>query len=338
MDLKVFNFLQSKLFEYPQKDYPITSRVHRLRSFPEGFFVKRDDELGFGISGCKFRKYRTLIPYILQKGFKEVLVIGGAFSNHVLSITQLLIEEGLQPTLFLKGPRPQASQGNFLFLETLLPSSSMKWISKTDWLNIERIVEEYQQSHHNSIIIPEGAFLFPAFLGALSLPMDIIRNEKQLGLSFDHVVMEVGTGLSAAALLLGMTLLKKECKCHFLHLADNEESFIKRVQQLQSDFKKWVGEDFSSHLSSISSFASIYPTNAASFGATNRTIFNFISHIAKNEGVLLDPIYSAKLFYEIKNQIAHNSEIRGNVLIIHSGGALTLSGFEKQLSHANVVL
>src|SRR5579883_147233 len=122
--------LSIRLDEEPHEDYPTHSRVHPLREFP-CVFVKRDDELGFGISGSKFRKYRCLIPQLREK--KEVIVLGGPSSNHVLSLTQLLIENGIQPILYLKGPPPVHTGGNFHYLQMLVPSSSIQWIPKADW-------------------------------------------------------------------------------------------------------------------------------------------------------------------------------------------------------------
>ena len=73
------------------------------------------------------------------------------------------------------------------------------------------------------------------------------------------------------------------------------------------------------------------PTQAKAFGSVNAALFNYIKFLAKEEGFFTDPIYSAKLFWEAKNIVTAQA-LRGNVLIIHSGGALTLMGFQNQLN------
>ncbi len=332
LDTQALEFLEKKLSEYPSYNYPVSSRIHPLNQFPKGFFVKREDELGFGISGCKFRKYRTLFPYLQQQGYKEIVVVGSAFSNHVLSITQLIIENGLQPTLFVKGPKPTLFKGNFLFLETLLPQSSFHWISKEEWPQLSSYIDLYMSSRESIYVIPEGAALFPAFIGALTLPLDIIRNEQEMGISFHHIYMEVGTGYSACALLLGLAFLKKKSICHLLHVADTEKAFTHRLQYLHGEFSKWLEMDapFPEHVESM------FPTLAPSFGSTNKKVFQFIAQTAREEGFFLDPIYSAKLFYEVRRQYQDTTLPDGeNALIIHSGGALTLAGFQEQL-HASL--
>jgi 1-aminocyclopropane-1-carboxylate deaminase len=278
-------------------------------------FVKREDELGFGVSGYKFRKYRTLIPYIRSQGCKQVVLIGGAFSNHIFSLTQLLIENGIRPILLLKGTKPAKETGNFLFLQMLLPPSAFHWIPKEEWKNVHEKAKEY-----GTFVVPEGASIFQSLVGALTLPLDILRNEEELGLSFDHIFVDTGTGLSAAALLLGLAFLGKKTICHLIHLADTEEAFQQLLKSMHKEFENWM-EKSCPFPSNFEAFTSIL---SPSFGSTNRALFDFIIQTAREEGFLLDPIYSAKLFY-------HAKKVEGNVLLIHSGGVLTLSGFQPQL-------
>ena len=94
------------------------SRVHPLRSFEVHSgkcFVKREDELGFGVSGTKVRKYLSFLPGFLQQKPDEAVIIGSAYSNHVLSLSQLLKENGIEPILFLLGDPECKLQGNLLF-------------------------------------------------------------------------------------------------------------------------------------------------------------------------------------------------------------------------------
>ncbi len=321
--------LSSLLEKLPHADYPVNSRVHPLRSFGDNCFVKRDDELGFGISGSKFRKYRFLVPFLRTQGYKRICVIGGTYSNNVLSITQLLIENGLEPILFLRGEKPAQLVGNFLLLSTLISGASIHWVSKDEWHRVDEIASEYAKTIENAYVISEGAQDFLAFLGALTLPLDIIRNEEHLGLSFDRIFIDVGTGLTASALLLGFQYLQKEIEVHLLHLADDEEDFKKRLSSFQVQFENWVQEAIP-----FPEFITHTPTLAPSFGSTNKAIFRFIKLIAQQEGFFLDPIYSAKLFHESK-LLMESSSFTGNTLIIHSGGALTLLGFQKQLEGVN---
>lgn len=334
MDPRSLKLLQKKVFAFPHKEYPIHSRIHPLHSFCSNTnaacFVKRDDELGFGISGNKLRKYRTLLPYLIDQDCREAILLGGAFSNNLLSLTQLLLENKIFPTLFLLGSEPTHNKGNFLLLKMLVPSSSMHWIPRKWWSEVDTYISEYTLNRNDYVIIPEGATLFPAFPGALTLPLDIIQNEQESAFAFEHIFIDAGTGFSAAALLLGFAFLRKPTTCHLLLLADQEEDFLLKLQELHKKFEEWLGEK----CPFPTRFRCLRSTLAPSFGSTNSALFNFLIQMARAQGLFLDPVYSGKLFHQAKRVLEKESNLEGNILIIHSGGALTLAGFQEQIEKA----
>ena len=53
--------------------------------------------------------------------------------------------------------------------------------------------------------------------------------------------------------------------------------------------------------------------------------------MAKEEGLLLDPVYNAKLFQKAFD-IIDEKELDGDICIIHSGGGSGLMGFAHRLA------
>lgn len=321
---------KNTLNSIPQADYPSHSRIHPLRSFAfpsVNCFVKREDELGFGISGSKIRKYSTLIPWLIQKRIQEVVLIGSASSNNVLGLNQLLIENKLKPTLFLRGDPSYSLKGNCLLSTLFAPAASIHWFSKTEWHGVQSKAEEYAlKQPHPTFVLPEGAAVAASLPGALSLAHDIIKNERENGITFDHIFIEAGTGFMACALLLGLSWLKCPSLVHVLLLAEDELAFHRRLKHCHEMFLELmqapapIPQHFALHL----------PQLTGGFGKTPPFIFQFIKQLAQEEGFLTDPVYSGKLFFEAKRLLS-TGEIKGNVLIIHSGGALSLMGFQEQL-------
>ncbi len=314
----------------PQACYPAHSRVHPLRSFifaNSQCYVKRDDELGFGVSGSKIRKYRALIPFFLTNKIQEVMIIGSAYSNHVLSLIQLLIENGIQPTLFLRGDPQRVLQGNALLTSLFIPPSFIHWLSKAEWKNVNQLANDYaKQQSHSTFILPEGGFCSEALPGMLSLPLDIINNEQEQNLTFNHIFLEAGTGFTASALIVALHWLKHPAYVHVLLIAGNENTFISSLKLCHDMCMQIVQHTFS------------FPKNfilhqlrkTKGFGKLHSSLFKSISQIALQEGFLTDPIYSTKLFIESRHLLS-SGEMKGNVLIHHAGGALTLLGFQSQL-------
>jgi 1-aminocyclopropane-1-carboxylate deaminase/D-cysteine desulfhydrase-like pyridoxal-dependent ACC family enzyme len=297
-------------------DYPLQSRVHRLKSFDTEScvcWVKRDDELGFGITGSKIRKYRSLVPFLVNGRFEEIALIGGANSNHIVGLSQLLREERLPFRLFLRGEASQPLVGNSLLTSMIAGPSAIRWISRSDWPQVYSLAQD-EMKGRNAFVVPEGAFCEPALSGALTLADDIRRNEKTVRFSFPHVFVEAGTGLTAMALLQGLT---PRHHIHIILLADDEEAFLGRM----SDLDILVQAPFTLHR----------PTVARSFGAVNSKVLETIRTLAYTEGILTDPIYSAKLFMTAQEIIA-TQNLEGQALVVHSGGGLALSGFQDQLA------
>ncbi|HAU2421753.1 TPA: pyridoxal-phosphate dependent enzyme [Legionella pneumophila] len=294
----------------------LSSRVHALNHFPkQGIecYVKRDDELGCGISGTKIRKYSSLIPFLKIKGIRHLIIIAGAESNNLLAALQVARECQLKVTAFLVKPKHLKIQGNFKLSLLFLHENEIIWVNREEWYRVNEFAEQYLEGlRETAYILSEGASVKESMKGAMSLANDIKENEKILGFAFDHIFVDAGTGFSAIALIKGFHELQHKGFIHVLLLADSEEVFKKKLMH-------WAGVN-------PDNYACFYPTTAKSFGSVNQTIKQEIKRLAYEEGILADPIYSAKLFYEARRYI-EKYELKGKVLIVHSGGILTMPGF-----------
>ncbi|WP_131794731.1 pyridoxal-phosphate dependent enzyme [Fluoribacter gormanii] len=295
----------------------LSSRVHCLNQFPDekvSCYVKRDDELGCGISGSKLRKYASLFPFLMSQGIKHLIIIAGHQSNNLLAALQLAREFKLKVTAFLIKPWKLELRGNYKLSRLFLEEQEIVWIARDDWPKVNELASDYLQTlNEPGFVLQEGASVPQAMNGASTLADDIRINEHILGLAFQHVFIDAGTGFSAAALIQGMARLNHSAQIYVLLLADDEATFRNKLKQ----WLELIPQNF----------LCFYPTSAKAFGSVNQTIKNEVKRLAREEGILADPIYAAKLFYESRNYIK-NEQLEGNVLIIHSGGTLTMPGFD----------
>jgi 1-aminocyclopropane-1-carboxylate deaminase/D-cysteine desulfhydrase-like pyridoxal-dependent ACC family enzyme len=311
------------------------SRIHPIRFISKPgaqVYIKRDDELGFGITGTKLRKYHSLLHHIKTLAIKHAVLIGGAYSNNIVSLSQLLIEQEVVPYLFLRGDKTPDYKGNFLLASLFVPPERTHWVSRDEWQNVEMQARTFSEELSSSaIVVPEGACMVEALPGALSLGTDILRNEQEYNLLFDHIFIEAGTGLAAIGLILGFKIYRKSIQIHIILLADNKSEFLRKLnnfyQHLFFEHQAEINRD-----ELIQGLHFYHPDIAPSFGATNKQVFDTIIQIARHDGMLTDPIYSAKLLMTAR-QIVLTSGIIGNILIVHSGGGLGLMGFQEQLAN-----
>jgi 1-aminocyclopropane-1-carboxylate deaminase/D-cysteine desulfhydrase-like pyridoxal-dependent ACC family enzyme len=254
-------------------------------------------------------------------------VIGGAYSNNVVGLVQLLKEVGIEPILFLRGDASTPVQGTHLLIRMVVSQDQIKWISREDWKNVETIaathIENLNAAGKRAIVLPEGSSLPDSIPGMVTLPLDIIRNENVLGKPFDRIFMDAGTGMTAAVTLLTFAWLKKRAKTTILLLADESEAFEEKLKQYHRWFQDWL-----QHPVPIpDNYETILP-KSKSFGAVNAEILDAAIDVARNEGVLTDPIYSTKLLMAIRESYDPNVVS----LVVHSGGGLSISGYQRQLA------
>jgi 1-aminocyclopropane-1-carboxylate deaminase len=330
--------LKEKVFSVPFENYPQCSRIHKLRnfSFPNtSIYIKRDDELGFGASGSKIRKYLSLIPYLVSQSFHEAIILGGAYSNNILTASQLLTEKGISPILFLSGNKKCKVTGNFLLTSLIVKDPSIHWLDEREYKELHYIINQYiEKKKQNGIkvgVIQEGANMKESLPGSLTLALDIIKNEQENNVYFDHFFIDSGTGFMAISLLLAFSFLNKKSQIHILQVAGDKAEFLTHFKKIKRHFEGILNIELNNDFS----FNLYKPTTAKSFGSTNSKIFQTIGNIAHSNGIITDPIYTAKLFLEGQN-IIQEKKLTGNILFIHSGGGLSLFGFEEKLQKASI--
>ncbi len=311
------------------------SRIHPLKFIIKphsAVYVKREDELGFGISGTKLRKYESLMVHIKKRSIQHTVLIGGAYSNNVVGLTQLLIESGITPHLLLRGDHPPLCQGNFLLTSLLVPASQMEWIPRADWDQVTRRAQALVQSFpdESALLIPEGACMVEALPGSLSLGADIVRNEQEHHLEFEHIFIEAGTGLAAIGLIIGLATQARNPYIHVVLLALTQQEFLEQLQEFYQQLLPSMKEPIVWECL-VKKLHFYTPTTAQSFGSTNHQIFETIIQVARQDGMLTDPVYTAKLLFMAKQIILNTPDMIGNILIIHGGGGLGMMGFQAQL-------
>lgn len=316
------------------KDFALHSRVHLLNeTIANGrLYIKRDDELSSGITGSKYRKFASLIPFLIQNKFDEVVLIGSAQSNNVVGALQLFTENQIQSKLFLLESNEKELKGNLLWMSLLHDMRNVVWIKRNEWEIVDEIAKEYQEalkkSGKNVFILPEGGLTIEAMPGAMTLAFDIVENENETGLVFDHIFMDSGSGAAAIGLIFGLRLLQKKCDVHITLIAGTETEFVLKYFEMATHFRDYTGTDLPSETLFDPHFYK--PIVSPSFGSITTSVLNELKSIARNEGILMDPLYSVKHLMTARN-IIKEQNLSGNMLFVYSGGSFGLSGFQEML-------
>ena len=164
-------------------------------------YIKRDDLTGIGLGGNKVRKLEYLLAEAKAQGAEVVFTTGGAQSNHAMLTAAAAKKLGMEPILILKKKGVTARQGNQL-LEHLM-GVDVRFMDTNDYADIyaemDRVGKAIGRPYYK---IPCGG---SNALGTLGY-VDCVREIRDQGYSFDHIICAEGSGGTMAGLALGAKL------------------------------------------------------------------------------------------------------------------------------------
>ncbi len=298
-----------------------SSRWQKATARGPATWIKRDDELSFSISGCKYRKLLSITAAIQERGLAPIVAWGSSRSQFLLGLLQLARELGISCELFLLRSTPWQEGGiDQIFQLWQPPAGLLHWVERSDWPQVRALAEaRAAELGERVLLLAEGGAEELALPGALTLALDIVAQEEKLDLKLASIWIDAGTGFTAQALLVGLAWLERLPLVEIVLCAGDPGSFEQGLKtQLLASAKL-----FGKNSPELPPYRLHRPPTAASFGSTNAAVWQEIRRAAQEEGLLLDPIYTAKL--SLTERLYPSLESR---LMVHSGGGLSLFGYK----------
>ncbi len=298
-------------------------------------FAKRDDAMGLGGGGSKLRKLEFLIGEAMAQGADTIIATGPRQSNSVrlaaaaAASLGLRCEVGLRP--LTEGDSINYRDGGNAFLDTLFGATVL---ALQDAAAATPFVEERKSALASEgrlgYVLPPGASSPRASLGYAHCALEIADQEQAMGLKFDRVVVPNGSAGTHAGLVAGFTLLRRRAIVHgFSVLADKQASHANTLAMARECTALLAGEEEVRADDVIVDDSHRGP----GYGHLTREAVDALNFVARNEGLLLDPVYSAKAFAGLLDQARRREFKRGdNVLFIITGGTPALFAYRELLS------
>jgi 1-aminocyclopropane-1-carboxylate deaminase/D-cysteine desulfhydrase-like pyridoxal-dependent ACC family enzyme len=302
------------------------ARLHPVDAWGEQVWIGREDENGF-LGGTKKRKYASLLHSVLQHDIHSLRIIGGPYSNHVPALLSLAKQYGLSAELWLKASQSPNPRGTAWLSLLLNGEQPIRWLHPEQWPARDALAHE--QLPAGWLVVPEGACCMAAWPGALSLAAHTVMEEEALGEPFEHIWVDAGTGLTAAALILGLGIMDRFPTVHVMLAAGNEESFSQHLglqMQWAVLYKALPNPNGFAEKLNIRLHS---PPTARAFGSVNSSVEAACKAIISETGILVDPIYTGKLIMSFLAWKKNNPNF-GTTKIIHGGGTASLLGFSEK--------
>ncbi|MFQ5898451.1 MAG: 1-aminocyclopropane-1-carboxylate deaminase/D-cysteine desulfhydrase [Candidatus Methylomirabilia bacterium] len=294
-------------------------------------YVKRDDLTGLLESGNKVRKLEYLVGEALQHQADTLITCGTLQSNCCRAVSAVAARLGLRAILVVKGSKPPAYDGNLL-LDKLL-GAEVVYCSDAEFEQIDRVFSrlagEAEARGRKPYVIPESGATEVGALGYLACAYEVVEQIRRGAPSFDTVVITAFSGGSQAGLLMGKQLTGLAAEIVGIPVAYSasrvRDHITTTVEKAAARFELAVEPPKSIHL--------LDGYQGRGRGEIRQQELATIVSIAREEGILLDPVYTAKAFFGLLDCLHRDpNQFGSRVCFIHTGGVFSLFPFRDSLS------
>lgn len=282
----------------------IYSPVDKVELLPfDNLFAKRDDLIDPYVSGNKWRKLKYLLKKAEEEKKAHLVTFGGAYSNHLVATAAAASRTGLKSTAFVRG---EEVKNEILFLCSLF-GMNLIFTDRESYKNKPLLFNKYFQKDSEAIFIDEGGASEEATIGCAEIIEELTER-------YDHIFCAAGTGTTAAGLLKGIKKNKLNTKLHVVPVLKNGFFIKDEMLKYTSDSPNLL-------------FHTDY--HFGGYAKTTPQLTSFIKNFVRDTGILIDPVYTAKMFYAITDlQKTNVIKSHEKILAIHTGGLLGLFGMK----------
>ncbi|ALL07855.1 1-aminocyclopropane-1-carboxylate deaminase [Pedobacter sp. PACM 27299] len=282
----------------------IHSPVQQLKHpILQQLWIKRDDLIDPYISGNKWRKLKYLLSKAKKENKHHLVTFGGAYSNHLLATAAAASRAGLKSTAFVRGETVK----NEMLMLCQLFGMTLLFVDRTSYKNKTSLFEQHFGDDPNAFFIDEGGAGMEALTGCAEIIAELPE-------ATDHIFCAAGTGTTAAGLLKGIH--ERGLKT-ILHVVPA----LKGGEFIADEIFKYLGHTHQLILHTDYHFGG--------YAKTKPELIDFIKSFVSSQGVLIDPVYTAKMMYAIDDLSKRNYfKKEEKIIAIHTGGLMGILGMK----------
>ena len=292
-------------------------------------WIKRDDLTGPSFGGNKVRKLEFVMADALNKGSSVVITTGSVQSNHARATAAVASKLGLKAVLVLRGKEPSEVSGNLL-LDRLFGAEIRFFPVEREEIPaiMEEVADELRKKGEKPYIIPLGASYPIGAVGYANSVIEIRDQAREMGLKIDWIVHAAGSGGTQAGLVFGTKMLKMDTKVLGISMGPDAESLRRASLGVAEGISGLLGLDVQ-----IGPQDFRVVDDYVEEGKISRRVVEAMKILARTEGIMLDPVYTAKAMLGLI-ELTRNGffDANENVLFIHTGGLPGLFAHGRELS------
>jgi 1-aminocyclopropane-1-carboxylate deaminase len=326
--------------------YPLLfgpSPVHRLERLTRHLggadvWAKRDDcNSGLAFGGNKTRKLEYLVADALAQGCDTLVSIGGVQSNHTRQVAAVAAHVGLKCVLIQESwvdwPDPVNDKVGNILLSRLL-GADVRLVKagfgigfKESWA---QAIAEIEAAGGKPYAIPAGASDHPlGGLGFAAWTREVERQERDLGVFFDTVIVCSVTGSTQAGMVAGFTGRRTRRVIGIDASAKPKETWeqIARIAR-QTAKAIGVGRELDDDEVVLDD-----RYHAGTYGIPDERTLDAMRTVARTEGMITDPVYEGKSMAGLIDLVTSGEISKDStVLFAHLGGQPAINAYSALFS------
>jgi len=333
-------FPRVRLGQFPTPLEPMPNLTRALGG--PTLWVKRDDVVGPALGGNKTRKLEFLFGEAQARGAQAVATFGGLQSNFARQMVAGARALGLEPHCFYFAPRPKRWEGNLLlnhlmgahlhFIPFGQSNSGVPTRTVEQAIRLVRWVVRLTPSGWGKRVyfMPVGGHTAIGCLGYVLAAQEIHEQLRAGNIARATIVTAAGTGGTLAGLLAGFQLLNSEHQVSGIDVGKLWRAFPDSIATLATEICALLGRPHTFRAADVPLIERTYVGQA--YASATPAALEAFRVTARQEGVLLDPVYSAKAMAGLIDLIRHNRwRPDEQVVFLHTGGAPAIWAYAEAL-------
>lgn len=304
----------------------------------KNIYVKRDDQTGSEWSGNKIRKLEFAVKEALDQGCNLLITCGGIQSNHCRATVAVATRLGLRSAVLLRISEQPPLAGNY-FLDRLM-GADVRFCTRDEYRDhraeiMQEMADVYAAQGFKPYIIPEGASFGIGTLGYYHAMKEIVAQEREMGISFDTLVVATGSGGTLAGLQLSNLVNGYGKRIIGVCVCDDTAYFQAIAVRISRDALPYLvaqgelSQDRADHVAKAlepMDFELFEEYVGIGYALSRPEELAHIARMARLEGTVFDPVYTGKATYGMVNELKPGGRLRSseNILFIHTGGLFGL--------------
>ena len=295
-------------------------------------FLKRDDCTGLATGGNKTRKLEFLMGEAQQKKADTIITQGATQSNHVRQTVAISSKLGLRCEVLLEhrtgSEDPDYLENGNVLLDRLFGANIHSVPAGTDMdAAMQDVADDFRKNGANPYIIPGGGSNPTGALGYVNCAMELVGQLNDRSLKIDHLVTATGSAGTQSGLVVGLEGTRSGIPVLEIGVNADKEKQEEKVFVLAEKTTEFIG------IPGIVKRESVVANGdyvGPGYGLPTEGMIEAIELLAKEEGILLDPVYSGKGMAGLIDLIRKGKfEKDQNIVFLHTGGSTALFAYRK---------